>query len=115
MKKLTSTICLAVALLLGSAGVAWSQDYQKGLTAAQSGDYATALREWTPLAKQGNADAQSKAGVTQDNVWCTPYNENEAVKGFQLALEQGNAVDQCSPSSMNANGIGVSGGINCDS
>jgi ankyrin repeat protein len=25
------------------------------MDAAQSGDYATALREWTPLAEQGNA------------------------------------------------------------
>ena len=53
MRNLTATICLAVALLLGSAGVSWSQDFQKGLTAYESGDYATALREWTPLAKQG--------------------------------------------------------------
>ena len=33
MKNLTATICLAVAVLLGSAGVSWSQDLQKGLTA----------------------------------------------------------------------------------
>jgi hypothetical protein len=57
MKNLTATICLAVALLLGSAGVSWSQDYQKGFAAYQSGDYATALREFTPLAKQGNAQS----------------------------------------------------------
>ena len=30
---------------------AFSADYQKGLTAYESGGYATALREWTPLAK----------------------------------------------------------------
>ena len=53
MKNLTATICLAVALLLGSAGVSWSQDFQKGYAAYESGDYATALREWTPLAEQG--------------------------------------------------------------
>ena len=32
-------------------------DFQKGLTAAQSGDFAAALRERTPLAKQGYAPA----------------------------------------------------------
>ena len=32
-------------------GVSWGADFQKGLTAYQRGDYATALREWTPLAK----------------------------------------------------------------
>jgi hypothetical protein len=46
------TICLTLAVLLGSGEVRGS-DFQKGLTAAQSGDYATALREWTPLAEQG--------------------------------------------------------------
>ena len=60
MRNLTATICLAVALLLGSAGVSWSQDWQKGVTAHESGDYATALREWKPLAQQGNAAAQYK-------------------------------------------------------
>ena len=67
MRNLTATICLAVALLLGSAGVSWSQDFQKGLAAYESGDYATALREWKPLAKQGNADAQYNLGLMYAN------------------------------------------------
>jgi len=58
MRTLTATLCLTIAVLLGSAGVSWSADLQKGLTAYQNGDYATALREWTPLAEQGDADAQ---------------------------------------------------------
>ena len=45
MRNLTATICLTVAVLLGSVGVSWSADFQKGLAAAQSGDYATALQE----------------------------------------------------------------------
>ncbi len=53
MRKLTATICLTIAVLIGSAGVSWSADWNEGLTAYQSGDYATALREWTPLAEQG--------------------------------------------------------------
>jgi len=32
------------------------------LEAAQSGDYATALQEWRPLAEQGGADAQTMLG-----------------------------------------------------
>ena len=63
MRNLTATICLTIAVLLGSAGVSWSADFQKGLAAARSGDYATALREWTPLAKQGNANAQFQIGA----------------------------------------------------
>ena len=63
MRKLTATLCLTVAVLLGSAGRSESADYQKGKTAYNRGDYATALREWKPLAEQGNADAQNNLGV----------------------------------------------------
>ena len=62
MKKLTAILCLTIAVLLGSAGGGWGADYQKGLDAANSGDFATALREWKPLAEQGNADAQESLG-----------------------------------------------------
>ena len=58
MKRLTAILCLTIAVLLGSVGVSWSGDFEEGLAAAQSGDFATALREWTPFAKQGDADAQ---------------------------------------------------------
>jgi hypothetical protein len=76
IKKLTTTICLTIVVLLGSAGVSWSaksiKDYcllntkHSHLTIAgkcsfayEKGDYATALREWKPLAEQGNAFAQT--------------------------------------------------------
>ena len=62
MKNLTITLCLTITLLLGSAGMSWSADLQKGLTAYKSGDYATALREWKPLAEQGDARAQYNLG-----------------------------------------------------
>jgi TPR repeat protein len=62
MKKLTATFCLTLTLLLGSVSMSWSADFQKGLTAYDRGDYATALREWKPLAEQGVPDAQYKLG-----------------------------------------------------
>jgi hypothetical protein len=65
MRNLTTTLCLTIAVILGSAGMSASADFQKGLTAARSGDFATALREWTPLAKQGNASAQFNNASSQ--------------------------------------------------
>ena len=56
MRKLTATLCLTIAVLLGRMGVSWRADFQKGLTATQSGDYATTLRQFQPLAEQGDAD-----------------------------------------------------------
>ena len=60
MKKLTASLCLTLAVLLGSTGMSWSVDLKKGLTAYKSGEYATALREWTPLPEKGVADAERK-------------------------------------------------------
>ena len=47
-------------LLFGTPAFA---DFQKGLDAAKSGDYATALKEWRPLANKGMAAAQYNLGV----------------------------------------------------
>ena len=62
MKKLTPILCLTIAVLFGSLRVSWSADLQKGLDAANRGDFATALREWRPLAEQGDASAQNNLG-----------------------------------------------------
>ena len=45
MRKLSATLCLTLAVLLGSAGMSASADFQKGSAVYKSGDYATALRE----------------------------------------------------------------------
>ena len=62
MNRLLILPVLLLTLLVGTP--AFSADYQKGLTAARSGDFATALREWTPLAKQGYANAQGNLGAS---------------------------------------------------
>jgi len=56
---------LILSLLLGS-GVAVAADFNKGLNAYQSGDFKTALAEWTPLAEQGDAEAQYSLGIMHD-------------------------------------------------
>ena len=60
MKKLLLTFLIILFSL--TSNVVWSADFQKGLTAYYSGDYATALREWKPLGEQGNASAQNNLG-----------------------------------------------------
>ena len=59
MRNLITTICLTLTILLGSVGMSASADFQKGLTAYNSGDYATALREWKPHVKQGDVEMPS--------------------------------------------------------
>jgi TPR repeat protein len=58
MKRLhTLILCCFLISLTAIAGL------DKGLAAAQKGDFATALREWKPLAEQGDARAQFKLGA----------------------------------------------------
>ena len=68
-----------------------SADFQKGLDAAERGDYATALREWEPLAKQGDADAQNNLGVMYEEGKGVSQDYETAVKWYTLAAEQGDA------------------------
>ena len=64
-------------LILLCSPVTWSADWDKGGTAYENGDYATALKEWTPLAEPGDAEVQVNfgvmymrgQGVLQDNVY----------------------------------------------
>ena len=93
MRKL-ATLCLTLAVVLGSVGVSESADYQNGLTAYGSGDYATALREWTPLAEQGDASAQYKLGWMYDNGIGVSQDYKTAVKWYRLAAKQGDAFAQ---------------------
>ena len=58
------------------------------------GDYATALREWHPLAEQGNAGAQYNLGVMYDKGEGVTQDNAEAVKWYRKAAEQGDARAQ---------------------
>ena len=55
MRHILATLAVVGALLF-SAGSAWA-DFDDGLAAYQRGDYATALKEFRPLAEQGHAVA----------------------------------------------------------
>ena len=84
-----------------------SQDYQVGLDAYNRGDFATALREWTLAAEQGNADAQYNLGLMYDNGRGVPQDYATAAKWYTLAAEQGFALAQNNLGFMYGNGVGV--------
>ena len=90
MNKLHSLV-LAITLCIVSVSVATAQDFDKGLKAAQAGDFQTALQEWRPLAEQGYASAQYNLGQMYRNGQGVPQDDAEAVKWYRLAAEQGNA------------------------
>jgi TPR repeat protein len=109
MNRLLILPVLLLTLLVGTP--AFSAGFQKGLTAAQSGDFATALREWTPLAKQGNANAQTLLGTMYEEEKGVPQDYKTAVKWYRLAAEQGGALAPTRLGFMYYKGKGVSQNI----
>ena len=105
MNRLLILPVLLLTLLMGTP--AFSDDFQKGLTAYNSGDYATALREWTPLAEQGDATAQYKLGVIYQTGRGVLQDYKTAVKWWKLAAEQGDARAQTDLGVFLTRGAGV--------
>ncbi|MEL0108339.1 MAG: tetratricopeptide repeat protein [Rhodospirillaceae bacterium] len=88
-----SRITLVFIVLLLAASVA-AADFEKGVAAYDRGDYATALREWRPLAKQGDAIAQFNLGTLYNKGRGVPQDFKKAVKWYRKAAEQGDAKAQ---------------------
>ena len=61
-------LLLIVPILLWSSVVA--ADFRAGVEAYQRGDYATAYKEWLPLAEQGYAGAQFNLGLMYGATAC---------------------------------------------
>ena len=91
--KILQAAVLVTALLLGG-GIVIAQDFQKGWTAYQAGDMATALKEWRPLAEQGDSYAQNNLAIMYENGVGVLQDYAEAVKWYRLAAEQGHASSQ---------------------
>ena len=102
MKKLL--VCI-LFVLFGTQ--VFAQDFDKGRDAYKAGDYDTAVKEWKPLAEQGNAQAQAAfgfmykygEGVLKDNA--------KAIKWWRLSAEQGYSYAQIFLGNMYKNGEGV--------
>ena len=63
---------------------AWA-GFDEGVAATKRGDYETALREWRPLAEQGDADARFKLGFLYEFGRGVAQDYAEAVIWFRRA------------------------------
>ena len=71
-----------------------AQDFDRGLAAYNAGDYATAIKEWEPLAEDGDIIAQLNRGVMYYIGQRVPQDYKEAVKWYRRAADQGHAQAQ---------------------
>ena len=74
-------IALSCFLMTLAAPIS-AQNFEKGVAAYNSGDYATALKEWTPLADAGFRDAQFNIGLMYFQGRGVPQDYKEAVKWY---------------------------------
>ena len=98
---MTALFVLAL-FMLAEAG-----DFQAGWEASERGDFEAALREWRPLAEQGDPEAQHALGVMYADGRGVPQNDAEAAKWFRKAAEQGFPEAQHNLGVMYVNGRGV--------
>ena len=103
LKKLPIAL---LSLLLLAAPLA-AQDYHRGWTAFQKGDYAAALKEWRALADTGHAMAQFNLGLMHAKGLGTPKDESVAVRWYRRAAEQGHVDAQNNLGFMYGTGRGV--------
>ncbi len=89
MKRVTAFAALLVFL----ATPAWA-GMDEGIAAYNRFDYATALREFRPLAEQGLAEAQYNLGNMYRTGRGVPQDYAEAERWYRRAVEQGNAGAQ---------------------
>ncbi len=83
----TSTMLLAVVVVF--VAVPACTDFDPGMEAYERGDYATALKEWRPLAERGHAGAQVLLGGMYARGEGVPKDYTEALRWYRLAAAQG--------------------------
>ena len=105
MQQSLPVLIAFVLLLLSTVG--WSADYWKGLEAYNKKDYRTALREWRPLAEEGNVNAQFNLGVMYNHGRGVLQDYKTVVKWLTLAAEQEAVRAQYALAMMYTKGRGV--------
>ncbi len=105
MLRLVVLFILLLPLL--SSFPVMSADLQKGSDAYKKGDFKAALREYRPLAEQGNPEAQFQMGFLHLQGKGVPKNLEVAADWYMRAAKQGNLSAQVSIDLMYNRGIGL--------
>lgn len=104
-KKDFAAVSLAVVLLAANAGA--QAGLEEGIRAYRFGHFATALKEFKPLAESGDARAQTFLGDMYGNGNGVPQDQKVAAAWYLKAAKQGDAAAQFSLGVMCENGLGV--------
>jgi uncharacterized protein len=100
-------IAILLAFLVTLSSPVTAQDFDKGVDAYRSGDYATAIIEWRPLAETGNSGAQFLLGAAYYFGHGVIQDDKQAANWYRLAAEQKHSSAQYYIGIMFENGRGV--------
>ena len=89
-----ATITLLVFCCLIGSQLARAGSYEEGREAYINGDYKKAFSILSPLAKEGDSEAQKMLGIMYDYGQGVAQDFKEAEKWYRLLAEQGNALAQ---------------------
>ena len=99
-------LAVAGVLVLGVSGPVVA-GFDEGVAAYDRGDYEAAYKEFLPLARTGNANAQFHLGNMYDFGWGVPQDYAAAARWYRKAAEQGDAGAQFNLGNRYDNGQGV--------
>jgi TPR repeat protein len=100
-------IGLSTAALLSAAAPSHAQDFRRGLSAYNIGDYAESLRQWRPLAEREDEDAQEGLGYLYFKGLGVAQDFVTAASWFRRAAEQGQPEAQLLLGMLHYDGQGV--------
>ena len=106
MLRLLATFVTVVIATMATGLLA--QDFDEGVKAVQKGDFATAVKIWTPLAEKGSREAQFNLAVMYDDGMGVPEDNAKAAKWYRKAAENGFPQAQLLLGIMYVEGEGVS-------
>ena len=84
--------CTLVLAVLCAAPV--GAGFEEGMAAYERGDYATTVKEWRPLAEQGDSTAQHHLAWLYLIGRGVPQDDEEAIRWFRKSAEQGDSDAQ---------------------
>lgn len=107
MKKYLLVLILMAGLAGPGLAVPALADFKAGVEAANKGAWATAVREFTPLAEQGDSAAQFNLGLIYANGRGVAKNDIQALIWYSKAAHQIHARAQANLAFMYATGRAV--------
>lgn len=99
-------VCFTLSIFLNTSP-SNAADMAKGLAAAKKGDFTTALEEWLPLARDGDASAQYNVGQLYRLGRGVPRDYEKAVQWYAKAAEQRHSAARHNLAVIYEKGLGV--------